>query len=274
MLTMMMAPGGGFVAIHRPVPPMAYLDHCALRKFSEDAKLGPRLTSALHARNGTLAISWLNLGEYATVTDPGQRRAVEQFLDGILPGIFCIDVDPAVMDREGGSQPFPYADQAVANLFFSGHKQTVRLFTAAKLFEPLNHPLLIDSKERLAGKVRPRLEALRAEYAASPTFRAQVRKADSTVGTVAPSRTRAIFRTVAGMFFPDPTSPLQDNDVLDFLHTMIPVSYCDAVLLDGGAWDRVERARRKLRRAGVEIAESFPMRGDGIERFLEYLERA
>jgi len=129
---------GGLVMSHRPVAPMVYLDHCALRKFSEDAKLGSRLTSALHARDGTLAISWLNFGEYATVTDPAPRRAVEQLLDGMLPGIFCIDVDPAVMDREGASQPFPHADQALAQWFLNDQKPTVQLFTAANLFEPLN----------------------------------------------------------------------------------------------------------------------------------------
>jgi hypothetical protein len=60
--------------------------------------------------------------------------------------------------------------------------------------------------------------------------------------------------------------------VIDFLHAVVPVAYCDAVLLDGGMCDRVERARRKLDRVGVEIAKTFPMRKNGIEDFLTYLE--
>lgn len=228
--------------LHRPVAPMAYLDHCGLLTFSNDPKLRRRLTAAIHARDGTLAISWLNFSEYATVTNLAQRRAAEEFLDGMLPAIFCIDIDPAVMDREGGSHPFPHADQAIAKLFYNDREATVRLFTAARLFEPLNHELLIRGKERLAGKVQPRLEALRAEYAASAAFRRQVRAAGSTAETMARSRTRVIFRTLAATFFPDLRSPIRENDVLDMLHAVVPVSYCDAVLLDGGMCDRVERA--------------------------------
>jgi hypothetical protein len=190
MLSMTMT-SGGLVMLHRPIAPMAYVDHCGLLKFSADAKLGVRLSSALHARDGTLAISWLNFGEYATVTDLVQRRAVEQFLDSMLPAIFCIDVDPAVMEREGSSHPFPHADHALSKLFYNDREATVRLFTAARLFEPLNHELLIRGKERLAGKVQPRLEALRAEYKASAAFRRDVTAADSTPQTLAPTRTRA-----------------------------------------------------------------------------------
>jgi len=69
-----------------------------------------------------------------------------------------------------------------------------------------------------------------------------------------------------------PGEAITANDVLDNLHAVVPVAYCDAVLLDGGTWDRVERARRKLNRVGIEIAKAFPMRKDGIERFLTYLE--
>jgi len=118
-----------------------------------------------------LAISWLNLGEYATVTDLAQRQAAEEFLDGMLPGIFCIDVDAVrVMKQQQAGHPFPHADQAVASLFLNNRRATVRLVTAAGLFEPLNHARLIRGKEELAAKIRPRLEALRLEHAASLTF--------------------------------------------------------------------------------------------------------
>src|SRR5262249_9517943 len=102
-----------------------YLDHCAFQMFSENAKLGERLTSTLHSRDGTPAISWLNFGEYATVTDAMQRRLVEQFLNGILPRIFCIDVDPAVMDRERSNEPLPHADQVLAKLFYNNEVTSV-----------------------------------------------------------------------------------------------------------------------------------------------------
>lgn len=273
MLTMTMTPGG-LVMFHRPAVPMAYVDHCGLMTFAEGGELGRRLRTALHARNGTLAVSWLNFGEYATVTDVAQRLAVERFLDDLLPAIFCIDVDLAVMDRERGGRPFPHADDALACLFLSDREATAWPVTAAKLFEPLNCELLIRGKERLAAEGNPLLEALRVKYAANADFRNEVAKADSTPDTLAPSRTLAIFRTLAATFLPDLRKPITENDVLDVLHAVIPTAYCDAVLLDSGTWDRVERARRKLTRVGVEIARAFPMRRDGVEGFLTYLESA
>ncbi len=100
-----------------------------------------------------------------------------------------------------------------------------------------------------------------------------MKRADSIPKTLAPSPTLAIFRTLAATFLPDLRSPIKATDVLDLLHAVIPVAYCDAVLLDGGTWARVERVRRKLSRVGITMAKAFSMRGDGVERFLTYLER-
>jgi hypothetical protein len=251
---------------------MVYVDHCGLMTFAEDIGLGRRLTTALHACDGTLAISWLNFCEYATVSDLTQRHAVERLLDDILPALFCIDVDPSVMDRERGGRPFPHADESLSRLFLNHREATVRPLTAARLFEPLNCELLIRGKGRLAAKVQPKLEALRTEYARNPAFRNDVANADATPDTLAPSRTKAIFRTLAATFLPDLRRPITENDVLDVLHAVVPTAYCDAVLLDGGMWDRVERTRRKLSGVGVEMAHAFPMRRDGVEDFLRYLE--
>jgi hypothetical protein len=38
-------------------------------------------------------------------------------------------------------------------------------------------------------------------------------------------------------FFPDERRVLTLNDAIDFLHAGVPVAFCDAVLLDGAAWD-------------------------------------
>ena len=59
---------------------------------------------------------------------------------------------------------------------------------------------------------------------------------------------------------------------IDFLHAAIPVTPCDAVLLDGDAAARVERARRKP--SGVSMATVFSGRGGGVDRFLAHLESA
>ena len=52
---------------------------------------------------------------------------------------------------------------------------------------------------------------------------------------------------------------------------MIPITYCDLVLLDGGMRDLVARARRRFRDTKIKIATVFSGQ-DGVDRVLNYLE--
>src|SRR5438445_7348514 len=156
----MTSTGPGVVLQH--VSPMVYLDHWALMMFSADASLASRLTKALCSSGGTLVLSWLNLGEYATVSDPAQRREVQQLVEGALPAIFCIDVDlAAVNKRESAGHPLPHADQALSLMVVRKAGRGVEHLTAAGLFEPLYNEELARAKERLAAIVKgaPRVPA-------------------------------------------------------------------------------------------------------------------
>ena len=147
------------------VPPVVYFDHFALRKFAGDETLAARLVAVLKGNGGTLAVSWLNLGEYATVTYRDQRLDAERLLERIRPAIFPIDVDPsAVSTRERTGEPLPHADRSTAMLFVRNGDLTPSASgldlrsTPSRLFEPLNAPLLIASKDGLARKMRQALE--------------------------------------------------------------------------------------------------------------------
>jgi hypothetical protein len=67
---------------------MGYTDHFGLMRFAEDEALGDRLAEALKIGGGTLAVSWLNLGEYATVTSSETRLQAERLLERIVPAVF------------------------------------------------------------------------------------------------------------------------------------------------------------------------------------------
>ena len=76
----------------RSVTPMGYSDHFGLRKFAEAEALGDRLADSLKIGGGTLVVSWLNLGEYATVTSRETRLQAERLLERIVPAVFPLDV--------------------------------------------------------------------------------------------------------------------------------------------------------------------------------------
>jgi len=237
---------------------------------------------SLKIDGGTLAVSWLNLGEYATVTSRETRRQAERLLERIVPAVFPLDVDPGAVSKrelagrtEGGARSFvdPHADTVFAKLFVRGRPSIAASgldlrITASGVFEPLNHDRLIRSKHRLAATTRGALEKLRRQHADDPEFRRLVgatRKPDARAAT----DTDAVTRALAATFFPDLRRQITLNDAIDFLHAAVPVAFCDAVLLDGATHDLVERARRQY--PGIRMAATLSGRGDGIERFLSHL---
>ena len=88
MIEFMINRSGDLKLLQRDVPPTVYLDHWALRRFSENNSLATRLTTALQSQNGTLALSWLNVVEFAKMTVERQARNVETLLEAILPRVF------------------------------------------------------------------------------------------------------------------------------------------------------------------------------------------
>jgi len=81
--------------------PIVYLDHWALRKFSDSSSLSSCLATCLHAKNGTLALSWVNLGEFSKVTPPEQARNAEKLIELNLPRLFFMEVEPSHSYRPG-----------------------------------------------------------------------------------------------------------------------------------------------------------------------------
>jgi hypothetical protein len=157
---------------------MVYLDHWALRRFSGDARLASRLRVVLHDSGGTVALSWLNLVEYATVSNSEQRREAEKFVEGFLPAIFRIDTNvPAVDKRESLHDPLPHADPALALMFVNAEELRGQPFTATGLFERLYDEGLARTKDRLAAIIQGRLESLRLAYSEDSVLREAVGRA-------------------------------------------------------------------------------------------------
>jgi len=188
----------------------------------------------------------------------------------ILPALFCIDVNPVLVEaREQAGDPTPHADSALALTFVNPHE--LRVITAAGLFERLHDSRRVESKRGMAAKIHERFQELQRQASEDEQFRRDVRLADSNERAMASSPTRILTRTLVGVLIEDARTNITPNDAIDFLHTAVPVAHCDAVLLDGRWYDYVARARRKLD-GRVKMAATFSARDDGINRLLAYLE--
>ena len=72
--------------------PTVYLDHWAMRTFSDDLAIQDRFVHALLSKQGTLLISQYSVSEFSKASRDN-CLAAEQFVDRILPNVFLTDVN-------------------------------------------------------------------------------------------------------------------------------------------------------------------------------------
>lgn len=263
------------IVIQQDLSPTVYLDHWALRKFSQDPVLSQRFMRALEKREGTLALSWLNLAEFSKVTDHSQGKMAEEFYAGILPRIFFLDSDPfSVIRREdeilsGRTKALiaPHADVGFLSTFAHLKPDSPTAFTVRELFRTVQGDQLQPDFDRLADTVAERIQVLRNKYDQKQEFRSAVARLPS--GPMIQRGTRYILRELARGFLVDRGMKVSRNHAIDFMHVVVPLSYCEFVLLDKHWEAQVKLVRSRLSKTALEVplARVYSEKSDGIERF-------
>jgi len=248
------------------IPPTVYLDHWALRMFSESQALSDRLTAALKQRNGTLALSWLNLAEFTKVADEGQASIAEALLEKILPNIFFLEVDfGEVIRREDnlladGKVIPPHFDFDLLRMFSQMKPNSLNPFSAHGLFKIIQGQVSTRF-DGLADTGVGRIEALRAKYAGTSA----VKRLPS--GPPIQRGTRFIFRELVRALIMDKGTKITRNQVIDSFHAVVPIAYCDFVLLDKYWEAQIDRVRSRFGKAGMAVptARVFSAKADGLK---------
>lgn len=280
MVTLDINGSGIPIVTQEDFPPAVYFDHWALRKFSQDPVLAQRFTYTLKGRGGTLALSWLNLVEFSKVTDHSQGRLAEEFYAANFPRIFFLDSDPfSVIQREkeiltglARVPVAPHADTGFLSAFVHLRSDTLTDSTVRKLFMSVQSDRLQHDFSKLADVVAERIEALRNEHGQKPEFRSAIARLPS--GPVIQRGTRYVLRELARTLLIDKGLRVSRNHAIDFMHAVVPLSYCEFVLLDKHWETQVERVRSRLSQTtlNVPLAKVYSEKSDGIERFLCELE--
>ncbi len=161
MLQLEIERNGDLTIVHRDASPTVYLDHWAVRKIAASHELVGRFTGALKSRDGTLAISWVNLVEYTKVTLEKTAHEAKCFLDASMPNVFFID--PEFFDvirredeflkhlSEGKHPPGPpHGDEPVAREFAVMSRESPNPLAAGNLFRMMRSDKLVERFERLA----------------------------------------------------------------------------------------------------------------------------
>ena len=117
----------------------------------------------------------------------------------------------------------------------------------------------------LADAVVGRVEALRDELDTNPEFRSAVRRSPS--GPQIQRGTRFIWRELVRALLVDNRTKITRNHAIDLLHAVVPVAYCDLVLLDKHWETQVDRVRSRLKAACIG---SSPQKSSRISSIIQY----
>jgi hypothetical protein len=151
--------------------------------------------------------------------------------------------------------------------FFDGWEPGIR--TATYMTCVSEH--LDEEDRRLVDTVVERVTHLRGEFDENEDFRARVRRLPT--GVPDQYGTRVILTELVATMLTNSEMRLTRNHGIDLRHAVVPVSYCDLVLLDKHWTAQVEKVRARLREGGLDvpIARVFSERDDRVERFLHDL---
>ena len=277
-------PAGPPFARQRRMAPAVYLDHWALRRFSTTQELGDRLIAALRANGGTLVLSWANVAEFLAMDAmTTAAKHAERFIEANWPRLYFLRPDPFIVeDRENGRlagtlREDPESDEELMMICAyqvgpSGLAvpSTAGIVTSVLGAKARLEPGALDLKSKVTAATRARLDAARTD----PTERRKFERAPTQ-----PHRrraTRSLLELLLRRFLDMPPDAFRANDVFDLLHAVVPISYCDFVLLDKrwrrGAVDACAELRAQS--ATAPLAEIFDGRAGELERFLTILEAA
>lgn len=252
-------------------PPTVYLDHWAMRRFSDDRDIQEQLVSTLRSKNGTLLLSQFSLSEYAAATDPRHCRDTEAFLDRVLPNIFFTDfrLDEVLarerVEPDNRRRFWPTADLPQLK-FFAERAQSAPLGFTMHGFISLvrvHRAAILQVTEDVVARLLSAFEQARKNTA-------YVEKARRVEPTDERPRTLLILGELMRNFILDINAPISSNDAIDLVHAAMPVNCCDYVLLDGPWAERVERMKRRIAktRMNMPMAKCFSPRNNGIAMFL------
>lgn len=261
--------------------PAVYLDHWAIMKFAGEPKLAMRFTAALKTNQGTWAVSLLNLMEFIKMTDESQATQFEELLEQSLPNIFFIDFDPFdVMERErvmlqGGSLAAPYGDVSLLSVFAAKPPDTPRPFTAKNLITVIikHRGQLQKNLESLNDTIISRTQLMREQMLINKQFEKAVKGSQKSAKH---QRTWLFLRELLGSLLVDQTKVVTPNDAMDLLHAIVPIAYCDFVLLDAQWEDRVKAVSNRLiqHNIGIKSADVFSDKLGRLEQFFDRLENS
>ena len=256
--------------------PSVYLDHWALLDISKDPALKARLGDALCKKGGTLVLSWVNLMEFSKITDLAQVALAEALIEDVLPNIFFLEANPfTVIEKEnalllGGQIEAPHADNDFLKAFILS-QQSVKLFSVQDIFVEASK-WGSNQFDELCDVIVDRVEVLRGAMDSDADFEKHIKSLPP--GPAIQRGTRHVLRELVRVLLIDRYVKMTKNHAADLYHAVVPIAYCDFVLLDKHWEAQIEKVRLRFEstKVSVPLSRTYSRKENGLSRFLTDLE--
>jgi len=220
--------------------PTVYLDNWALNLLSGDHTPAGRFTYLLNELGGTLIISIINILEIVGRSDKKQVSDILRFVDWV-DGAF-IDIDPArVIKREDKfrhidksvSQTSPCADLNMLSVLADVHNP-LKPFKISEVVLGLQKEIKDDRyvfQEDFERELYPRIRKARNDTAALLKAKNRFRNKSKRIRTEFPYTEDLLGRCIDFIVINE-AMKMPDKEWRDVFHVVVPVAYCDFVLID------------------------------------------
>ena len=246
---------------HQVTSPLVYLDHWCLMDFAEEPAASARLSAALSRSGGTLAISWLNLSEFVPVGSRKTAEECEALIRAVWPNVAFIQVVPDPVIRLEDTE-FKDSEQRTPMLDKDLFDHYLRRAMRSHGLNPWDPKGLITDLQNENLKARRKqhrevgLQASKKHYdAAMERYRtdAKYRRWVRAVpgGPVRRWPTKHLMEEVDHAAIRSGLNLFGGGNVDDLFHSIVPVSYCDLVVLDRANANRISALVKRLKSAGL-----------------------
>jgi hypothetical protein len=222
-----------------------------------------------------LLLSAHNFAEFVGPDDPRHAVKAEEFLDRVLPNVYFAehDVSKAISQerepRAKGGRLMPPADHEMLQVLALQRPAGPQPFTVKGLItEITKHRVSLGETFRETNQYMVdtvNRQRRKPEY---------VKKAKAFKASAERPRTLVVMEELLRGVILDPSMPFSQRDAADYQHAILPISYCDYVLLDGKWQAMVQAMERRIEALGLSLvtARCFSERRRGLEKFLTELE--
>lgn len=253
MLKLDMGSNGQPIKIQEVTSPKIYLDLNALMNIALQDNSREKFKAMLVTKKGTLLFSWMHLLELSDVTDKEQLRFYVSFLNSLIENLGFIDVVPAAViakenqKLQGDNNVNPPIDERLFSFLDTIIKnaKSINPLSFDWLLTNLNHPVVVEHKKQFHLKFNSSLVASREKKGKDNKYGAKLKAVEKEA--TLPFATRYIEKDILNSFLRE-GNRLPSNSWRDFYHTVVPVAYCDYVLLDRGFVHRANSTIDRLRR--------------------------